>query len=52
MKAASQGVGILQEIKKSKFKDMPTFMSKTEGHIVFQHHGEEVWFRNITVKKL
>ena len=43
---------VREEIKKSKFKDMPTFMSKTEGHIVFQHHGEEVWFRNITVKKL
>jgi hypothetical protein len=43
---------VREEIKKSKFKDMPAFMSKTEGYIVFQHHGEEVWFRNIRVKKL
>jgi hypothetical protein len=43
---------VREEIKKSKFKDMATFMSKTEGHIVFQHHGEEVWYRNIRVKRL
>jgi hypothetical protein len=43
---------VREEIKKSKFKDMPTFMTKTEGHLVFQHHGEEVWYRNIRVKRL
>jgi hypothetical protein len=46
------GADVRAEIKKSKFKDMPTFMGHTEGHIVFQHHGEEVWYRNIRVKKL
>jgi hypothetical protein len=43
---------VREEIKKSKFRDMPTFMSKAEGHIVFQHHGEEAWYRNIRVKRL
>lgn len=40
------------EVKKSKFNEMPTFMSHEQGHIVFQHHGEEVWYRNIRVKRL
>lgn len=37
---------------KSKFADKPRFMSEPEGHIVFQHHGEEFWVRNIRVRKL
>lgn len=36
----------------SKFKDKPRFMAEPEGHIVFQHHGEEFWVRNIRVRKL
>jgi len=40
------------DVKKSKFGEYATFMAKDEGHIVFQHHGEEVWYRNIRVKRL
>jgi hypothetical protein len=40
------------DVKKSKFGEHATFMAKNEGHIVFQHHGEEVWYRNIRVKRL
>ncbi|MCI0746840.1 MAG: DUF1080 domain-containing protein [Verrucomicrobia subdivision 3 bacterium] len=40
------------EVKRSKFNEHATFMGNSEGHIVFQHHGEEVWFRNIRVKRL
>jgi hypothetical protein len=40
------------DVKKSKFGEHATFMAKDEGHIVFQHHGEEVWYRNIRVKRL
>jgi hypothetical protein len=40
------------DVKKSKFGEHATFMAKSEGHIVFQHHGEEVWYRNIRVKRL
>jgi hypothetical protein len=39
-------------VAKSKFKDMPTFMSQSSGHIDFQHHGEEAWFRNIRIRRL
>jgi hypothetical protein len=41
-----------EDVKKSKFGEYATFMAKPEGHIVFQHHGEEVWYRNIRVKRL
>lgn len=35
----------------SKFKDNPTFHSHKEGHIMFQHHGQKVYFRNIRIKE-
>jgi hypothetical protein len=41
----------LQElIADSKFKDMPRFAKEGQGHIVIQHHGQEVWFRNIRIR--
>lgn len=39
-------------IAQSKFKDMPRFAQNREGHIALQHHGEEVWYRNIRVRRL
>ena len=39
-------------IAKSKFADKPRFAKEKSGHIVFQHHGQEVWFRDIKIKKL
>ncbi len=41
-----------RKIKDSKFKDNPIFGQSREGHIMFQHHGEKVWFRNIKVRRL
>jgi hypothetical protein len=36
----------------SKFKDMKGFGSFKKGKIALQDHGDDVWFRNIRIKKL
>jgi hypothetical protein len=43
---------LIKLIAKSKFKDMPYFAKANEGHIGLQHHGEEVWYRNVRIRKL
>lgn len=37
-------------IAESKFYDKPKFAKFDEGHIGLQHHGEEVWYRNIRIR--
>ena len=39
-------------IAKSKFASMKEFMTRKEGHVDFQHHGQEAWFRNIRIRRL
>jgi hypothetical protein len=39
-------------IAQSKFRDIPGFARFSEGHIGIQHHGQEVWYRNIRVREL
>ncbi|HEX2524654.1 MAG TPA: DUF1080 domain-containing protein [Terriglobia bacterium] len=34
-------------IAQSKFRDMPRFGMEKEGYIGLQHHGQEVWYRNV-----
>ncbi len=41
-----------QLIAGSKFKDMPGFGTFKTGRIALQDHGEEVWYRNISIKSL
>lgn len=36
----------------SKFKSMPDFGTYSKGRIALQDHGNEVWYRNIMIKKL
>lgn len=37
---------------KSKFKDVPEFAKNPKGRIMLQDHGDETWFRNLTIKEL
>jgi len=39
-------------IRASKFKDNPGFGKSVDGVIMFQHHGQEVWFKNIRIRRL
>ena len=39
-------------IAASKFRDMPRFARETGGHVALQHHGEEVWYRRIRIRRL
>ncbi len=41
-----------QMVAISKFKDMPGFSTFKKGKISLQDHGEDVWFRNIRIKRL
>ncbi len=36
----------------SKFKQWPDFGTFTKGHVALQNHGNNVWYRNIEIKKL
>jgi len=39
-------------ISTSKFKDNPEFGKSTDGLIMFQHHGQKVWFKDIKIRRL
>ena len=40
------------KLEASKFKDWEKFAKNKSGHIAFQDHGDEVWFRKIRIKRL
>lgn len=39
-------------IKKSKFAPFPKFAKLASGHVVLQHHNDEVWFRDVKIRRL
>ena len=43
---------IKELIAGSKFKKWGEFMTKDKGHIAFQYHNDDVWYRNIRIKDL
>jgi Domain of Unknown Function (DUF1080) len=44
--------GMNKLLKESKFKNNPNYGKSPDGLIMFQHHGQQVWFKNIRIKKL
>jgi hypothetical protein len=47
------GSGALNDlISHSKYKTNPNFAKSTSGHIMFQHHGQKIWLKNIKIKRL
>ncbi len=41
-----------EAIHDSKFKKVDGFGEKVEGRILLQDHGDEVWFRNLRIRRL
>lgn len=41
-----------QLVAKSKFSKHPIYGRQKRGHIVLQDHGDQVWFRNIKMRRL
>ena len=39
-------------IEKSKFKGIERFGKRQSGHILLQDHSDQVWFRNVKVRRL
>lgn len=39
-------------IAQSKFKTLPRFAQEASGYLCFQDHGDDVWFRDIRIRKL
>jgi hypothetical protein len=43
---------IKELISRSKYRNNPNFAQNTDGHIMFQHHGQKVWLKNIKIRTL
>ncbi|MDD4590417.1 MAG: sialate O-acetylesterase [Parabacteroides sp.] len=40
------------KVADSKWRDNPYFMKSPFGHIDFQNHGSEVWYKNIKIRRV
>jgi cytochrome c len=41
-----------ERFARSKYRGYEGFSNQRSGHIVLQDHGDEVWFRNIRIRRL
>lgn len=41
-----------ERLAASKYRDLEGFAERRTGHIVLQDHGDDVWFRNIKIRRL
>jgi hypothetical protein len=41
-----------EAIARSKFKDVERFGKLQKGHVLLQDHNDQVWYRNIRIKRL
>ena len=41
-----------QKVADSKFRSMPGYGLNRTGHVALQDHGDEIWFRDIRIKRL
>lgn len=39
-------------LEESKFKDIEVYGKPEMGHIMFQHHGQKVWYKNIRIREI
>ena len=39
-------------LAESKFSNNPNYGKSSDGLIMFQHHGQKVWFKNIRIRRL
>ncbi|MEP6662870.1 MAG: DUF1080 domain-containing protein, partial [Verrucomicrobiota bacterium] len=39
-------------IAESKFSSMPGFAKEKKGYLCLQHHRDEVWYRNVKIRRL
>lgn len=39
-------------LKASKYADVPGFADRRKGHIVLQDHKDDVWYRNLKIRRL
>jgi len=43
---------ILEQVRRTKFKDVKDFGKKVTGHLLLTDHKDECWFRNLKVREL
>lgn len=52
LKYALNSDGLRKAIADSKFKTVARFGKLQNGHILLQDHGDQVWYRNIRIRRL